>query len=91
MALNHQMRLAPAVAALGLLLLVGCGSPAASGGLSDLRGRTFLSTGVIENGQAKPLVAGTRIRLSFDEEGRRIGANAGCNHMGGEARVENGR
>jgi heat shock protein HslJ len=79
------------MAALGLLLVVGCGSRAASGGLSDLRGRNFLSTGVTENGQAKPLVAGTRIRLSFDEEGRRIGANAGCNHMGAEARVEDGR
>jgi heat shock protein HslJ len=80
-----------AVAALGLLLLVGCGSRAASGGLSDLRGRTFLSTAVTENGQVKPLVPGTRIRLSFGEEGRRIGANAGCNHIGGDARVENGR
>ena len=80
-----------AIAALGLLLLVGCGSRAASGGLNDLRGRTFLSTAVTENGQAKPLVAGTRIRLNFDDEGRRVGANAGCNHMGGEARVENGR
>jgi heat shock protein HslJ len=80
-----------AVTALGLLLLVGCGSRAASGGLNDLRGRTFLSTAVTENGQAKALVAGTRIRLSFDEEGRRIGVNAGCNHMGAEARVENGR
>lgn len=80
-----------AMAVVGMLLLVGCGSLAGSGGLSDLRGRTFLSTGVMENGHAKPLVAGTRIRLSFDEEGRRIGANAGCNHMGGEARVEGGR
>lgn len=91
LALNHQMRLAPVVAALCLLLLVGCGSRAASGALNDLRGRTFLSTGVMENGQVKPLVAGTRIRLSFGEEGRRIGANAGCNHMGGDARVEDGR
>ena len=80
-----------AIAALGLLLLVGCGSRAASGGLNDLRGRTFLSTAVTENGHAKPLVPGTRIRLNFDDEGRRVGANAGCNHMGGEARVENGR
>ena len=80
-----------AVAALSVLLLVACGSRAGSGGLDDLRGRTFLSTGVTENGQPKQLVAGTRIRLSFGEEGRRIGVNAGCNHMGGEARVENGR
>ena len=91
LALNHQMRVVLAVVALSLLLLVGCGSRAASGGLSDLRGRTFLSTGVMENGQAKQLVTGTRIRLSFGEEGRRIGADAGCNHIGGDARVENGR
>ena len=91
MALNHQMRLALAVAALSLLLLVGCGSRAASGGLNDLRGRTFLSTGVTENGQLKQLVSGTRIRLSFGEEGRRIAANAGCNHLGAEARIEDGR
>lgn len=80
-----------AVAVLGLLLVVACGSRAASGGLSDLRGRTFLSTGVTENGQAKQLVAGTRIRLSFGEEGRRIAANVGCNHLGGDARVEDGK
>lgn len=80
-----------AVAGIALLLVAACGSRAGSGGMDDLRGRTFLSTAVTENGQAKPLVPGTRIRLSFGEEGRRIGANAGCNHMGGEARVENGR
>lgn len=83
------MRLA--LAALALLFLVGCGSRAASGGIDDLRGRTFLSTGVMENGQARQLVAGTRIRLSFAEEGRRIAAHVGCNQMGGEARVEDGR
>lgn len=77
--------------ALGLLLLVGCGTRAGSGGLSDLRGRTFLSTSVMESGQPKQLVAGTQIRLSFDAEGRRIGVNAGCNHMGGDARIEDGR
>jgi heat shock protein HslJ len=79
------------VAALGLFLFVACGSLAAGRGIEDLRGRTFLSTGVTENGQARPLVVGTRIRLSFGDEGRRIAGNAGCNHMGGEARVENGR
>lgn len=78
------------LAAVGLLL-VACGSLAGSGGTTDLRGRTFLSTGVVEGGQPKQLVAGTRIRLNFAEDGTRIGANAGCNHMGGEARVERGR
>jgi hypothetical protein len=47
-------------AVLGLLLVVACGSSVGSGGLNDLRGRTFLSTGVTENGSARQLVAGTR-------------------------------
>ncbi|HUG04992.1 MAG TPA: META domain-containing protein [Candidatus Limnocylindria bacterium] len=80
-----------AVAALGLLFLVACGSLAANQGLADLRGHTFLSTGVTENGQAKQLVAGTRIRLGFSDDGRRIAVHAGCNHLGGEARVQDGR
>lgn len=80
-----------AVAVLGLLVIIACGSRAGSGGMDDLRGRTFLSTGVTDNGQAKHLVAGTRIRLSFGDEGRRIAANAGCNHLGGDASVQNGR
>lgn len=72
-------------------LLMACGTLAASGGISDLRGHTFLSTGVSENGQPRPLVAGTRIRLSFGADGTSVGATAGCNHMGGPARIENGR
>lgn len=79
-----------ALAALGFLL-VACGSLAGSGGTTDLRGRTFLSTGVTENGQPKSLVQGTRILLNFSADGTKIGANAGCNHMGGDARVDNGR
>jgi heat shock protein HslJ len=72
-------------------LLVACGSVAGSGGATDLRGRTFLSTAVTENGQPKQLVAGTRILVNFAADGTKIGANAGCNHMGGDARVENGK
>jgi heat shock protein HslJ len=71
-------------------LLVACGS-AASGGVSDLRGRTYLSTSVSENGQPKPLVAGTQIRLTFATDGANVGAYAGCNHMGGPGRIESGR
>lgn len=71
-------------------LLVACGS-AASGGISDLRGRTYLSTGVTENRQPKQLVAGTRITLSFAADGANVGAYAGCNHMGGPGRIESGR
>jgi heat shock protein HslJ len=70
--------------------LLACGT-AASGGTGDLRGRTFLSTGVTENGQPRQVIAGTRIRLSFDPDGAKVGAYAACNHMGGTGRIENGR
>lgn len=72
-------------------VLVGCGTLAESGGISDLRGRTFLSTSVSENGQPKQLIAGTRISLGFSPDGANVGAYAGCNHMGGPGRIENGR
>ena len=54
-------------------------------------GRTFLSTSVTENGQPKPLVAGTRITLNFVADGHRLGAQAGCNQMGGPASFDGGR
>ena len=54
-------------------------------------GRTFLSTSVTENGQPKPLVAGTRITLNFMTDGHRLGAQAGCNQMSGPASFEGGR
>jgi heat shock protein HslJ len=54
-------------------------------------GRTFLSTSVTENGQPKALVAGTRITLNFVADGHRLGAQAGCNQMGGPASFEGGR
>ncbi len=43
-----------------------------------------------ENGQPKPLVAGTRITLNFVADGHRLGAQAGCNQMGGPASFEGG-
>ena len=69
------------------MLLAGCsflGSPGAG-----VAGRTFLSTAVTDGGAPRHLVAGTRIRLSFDKEGT-IGASAGCNSFGGTYRVEGG-
>lgn len=72
-------------------LLVACGTLAASGGISDLRGRTFVAASVSDGGQPKQLVAGTEIRLSFSADGASVGAYAGCNHMGGPGRIENGR
>jgi heat shock protein HslJ len=77
--------------------LAGCGRGTVSeAGATDAPGRepwgrTFLSTSVTENGQARPLVAGTRITLNFVEDGHRLGAQAGCNSMGGPARFADGR
>jgi heat shock protein HslJ len=47
----------------------------------SVAGRQFLSTSVSENGQPRPLEAGTRIQLAFEEV--RLSANAGCNTMNG--------
>jgi heat shock protein HslJ len=77
--------------------LAGCGrGTIAQGGSAgpagdEPWGHTFLSTSVRENGQDRPLVAGTRITLNFFEDGHRIGAQAGCNSMGGPASFEGGR
>jgi heat shock protein HslJ len=75
-------------AALAVLALVtisaGCVGPAP--GLTD---RAFLSVAVTDGGVARPLVAGTRIRLDF--RATDLGASAGCNSMGGSYRIENGR
>ena len=88
------------VLALGLSVLAACGQDRlAAGGTTDPTagggeepwGRAFLSTSVTENGQPRPLVAGTRITLDFFEDGHRLGAQAGCNQMGGPASFEGGR
>jgi len=56
------------------------GSPRA--GLDD---RTFLSTAI----EGRALVAGSRVRLSF--QGDRLGASAGCNSMSGSYAIDGGR
>jgi len=77
------------------LLVAGCGGaqgPAAQpgggsqGAAADLIGRTFLSTSVTEAGRSRELTPGTRVSLSFVEDGRLV-ANAGCNTMTGQARL----
>lgn len=81
------------------LALGACGrGPVTSAGAAGTGGdddapwnRTFLSTAVTENGEPRPLVGGTRISLTFVEDGHRIGAQAGCNSMGGQASFEGGR
>jgi heat shock protein HslJ len=74
-----------------VLLAAGCGaSGVGAGGVGPLAGRAFLSTAVSEQGHARPLVAGTRIRLAFDGDGK-LSAEAGCNHLFGSATVDGDR
>ena len=54
-----------------------------------LTGRTFLSTGVTVDGAPFALVAGTRIRLSFDDG--TLSASAGCNIIGGNYVLDGNR
>ena len=64
-------------------------SPSPSEPPAGFDGRTFLSVGVTDDGEPRPLVPGTRIQLRFD--GPNLGANAGCNHMGGNYRIDGDR
>jgi heat shock protein HslJ len=93
---EEDMRTRLRLGALLLVLILGaaCGDPGTTAGADsrsgDPWGRDFLSTAVTEKGQARPLVAGTRIRLSFTDDGRLV-ASAGCNSMSGQAEVRDGR
>jgi heat shock protein HslJ len=64
-------------------------TPSAPAGLAGLAGRQFLSTGVTKDGAPFSLVAGSRIRLTFDEG--RLSANAGCNTIGGNLTIDGNR
>jgi heat shock protein HslJ len=77
-----------------VLLAAGCGDPATTARAgqreNDPWGHDYLSTTVTEKGQDRLLAAGTRIRLSFTDDGRLV-ASAGCNTMSGQAEVRDGR
>lgn len=69
----------------------GRGAGGGPGGNGDWpAGRRFQSTAVTEAGKDRPLVAGTRIHLSFLDDGR-VSAQAGCNTIGGSGRIDGGR
>jgi len=72
--------------------VTACGKGAdASGSASGWpAGRQFQSTRVTDAGRDRPLVAGTRIELRFFEDGR-LSAQAGCNHIGGDGRIDGDR
>lgn len=75
-----------------LLVLAGCGDRGGPAGADDspLRGRTFLSIEVTEDGRPRPLAERTRITFRFMTDGRLI-AEAGCNSMSGQANLRGGR
>ncbi len=66
-------------------ILVACSAPTGDG----VEGHEYLSTSVRQAGADRPLVVGTRIRLSFRDGD--MGASVGCNSMGGAYRIEDGR
>lgn len=66
------------------------GSGGSAGAREELRGRTFLSTSVTEDGRPRELAAGTRVSLRFVEDGRLL-ADAGCNTMAGQVQTRGGR
>lgn len=68
-----------------ILALTACTNPAAP----TLDATEWLSISVTEDGADRPLVDGTRIRLTFADG--QLGASAGCNSMGGGYRIEDGR
>ena len=67
-----------------LLALTAC----STGPEQTLDGTEWLSTAVTEDGADRPLVDGTRIRVSFTDG--ELAASAGCNTMGGAYRIEEG-
>ncbi|GAA1723573.1 META domain-containing protein [Fodinicola feengrottensis] len=76
------------IGVVAVTLLAGCGGKTVGTGQSVV-GRTFLSTGVTENGKARTLVAGTKITLTFTPDGRLL-ANAGCNTISGPVTLTDG-
>lgn len=76
------------------LLAAACGRDPGAGGQSEVTqtvsGRTFLSESVTEDGASRELVEGTRIRLSFGDDGS-LSAYAGCNTMSGRVEVRDER
>ena len=81
----HLRAITGVLLAIVLAVVAGCAAASSPG----LAGRTFLSVAVTDGGAARPLVAGTRIRLDFRASD--LGASAGCNSMGGTYRLDGGR
>jgi heat shock protein HslJ len=74
-----------ALAFVATVVLTACAAASAP----QLAGKEYVAAKVTDGGQDRPLVAGTKLRLSFSATD--IGASAGCNHMGGTYRIDGGR
>lgn len=84
----RRRRAAGTMAAVLVMTALAAGCRASGSG--ELRGRTFLSQSVTQDGRPLPLVVGTTIHMTFHDDGR-VSAAAGCNSMGGLVRMERGR
>jgi heat shock protein HslJ len=73
---------------LGLWGLIGCGELNADSTAGPFVGSTYVSTGVVEAGQPKPLVEGTQLTLTFTDDG--VNASAGCNQLFATGGIEDG-
>lgn len=71
-----------------VLGLAGCGDLVPSDIGGQFVGRTYFSTDVSEGDQAKELVPGTQLSLTFEEDG--ISASAGCNSMSASGGIRDG-
>ena len=61
-------RAGPAIVLAAAVSLLGaCGLVPGPGAEVEVEGRTFLSTGVTEDGRPRDLVEGSRVRLTFDD------------------------
>jgi heat shock protein HslJ len=74
------------------VLAVGACGQANDGGAGGAwpADRTFYSTSVTEESRPRALAPDTRVELQFFPDGR-LAARAGCNHLGGNGRIEDGR
>lgn len=79
--------LAGAALVVGVLSMAACGG--GSGEAGAPWGRTFLSSSVTENGELRPLVTGTQLRMTFEND--ELKAHAGCNHIGGRTSLDDGK
>ncbi|TCO65643.1 heat shock protein HslJ [Actinocrispum wychmicini] len=91
------MGLAAAVAL--VLVVAGCGSdtpktttkpPDIGAAGAPLRGHTYLSDSVTDQGQAHTLVAGTRVSIQFEDSGDVV-AQVGCNSIVGPVKLDSGK